>query len=431
MLIRSEFALSSQLSFQPKLRRWPQYTRSVTVESEGPNVPVEGRLIPWPEAPCYPLLTEVHKLAAAAEGGDRSAAARGLLSIGDPLVTTAGKTALGWAFKTLQLAPGTEVLMPAYHCLAMIEPLEWLGLKARYYKLNEDLTVDFADIESRIDDNCKALVAVHYFGFPQDGPRLKALCEQAGIAYIEDCAHSYFGARKGESLGTFGDLAIGSLPKFFPLRSGGCLVSNRHRVRPQNLTEPGWQSELQVVVRELQLAHYYGRLRPLQPLTFGAAAISKLTQLLSKGRTAPRSPHSPANLEFTASRSTRWILQACDAEAVVERRRENYRAICDGLADLPGVTLLKPRLEEGTVPYMVPLHIPRLRHLFARLEDRAVPMQRFGQFLAPQIEDSICPVSVDLSNCGLQLPCHQSLRPEEIDWLVDQVRSICKSPPSL
>src|SRR3546814_2290961 len=81
--------------------------------------------------------------------------------------------------------------------------------------------------------------------------------------------------------------------------------------------------------------------------------------------------------------------------------------LCRMLSGLPGVTLLKPRLEPGVVPYMLPLRIPALRRIFACLEDRAFPMQRFGQFLFPGLDPALCPVSSDLSHHGLQLPCHQ------------------------
>jgi len=417
------FSYRSSPAIRP--RRRPQHTRSITVEQEGPNRPTEGRLIPWPAIPCYPLLTEIGQLKAKNASRD-PAHRRGLLDVGQCLFTTAGKTALGWAFKVLQLEPGTRVLMPAYHCLAMIEPLEWLGLKPQFYRIHDDLSIDFADLEARVDSSCKALVAVHYFGFSQDGPRLRAFCDQFGLAYIEDCAHSFFGARRGAALGTFGDLAVGSLPKFFPLRSGGCLVSSRHRLPQTELADQGHVAELQTLVRELQIAHYYGRLRPLLPLTTAAAAVAKALSVMGLGRDMAGLHNSPAGLAFRSGRTAERILQSCDPKAIEKQRRENYQLICESLADLPGVFPLKPQLEPGVVPYMVPLRIPALRRIFAELEDRAVPMQRFGQFLAPELDESLCPVSANLSNFGLQLPCHQSLRQEEIIWMVEQLRDVCR-----
>ncbi len=406
-------------------RRRPLQTRSITVEQQGPNRPAEGRLIPWPEAPAYPVITDL-RLLGRAHTAERPLPQEGLLALGQPFFTTAGKTALGWAFKAAGLKPGDRVLLPAYHCLAMIEPLEWLGLKPLFYRLHQDLSIDFADLEARLDRSCKALVIVHYFGFPQDGPRLRGLCDHFGLTLIEDCAHSFFGARQGESLGSFGDFAIGSLPKFFPLRGGGVLVSGRHRLPLESLAEQGPLADLQALVRELQIAHYYGRLRPLLPVTTGAAALAKLLGRLGCGRAFAEAGGNASSLGFTAGRVAKSTLGASEPDRIVTQRRRNYETICRLLGGRPGIVLLKPRLEPGVVPYMVPLRIPALRRIFANLEDRAVPMQRFGQFLSVDLDEQLCPVSSDLSHHGLQLPCHQNLQDDEIHWMVEQLCDICR-----
>ena len=407
-------------------RRRPQQTRSITVDLEGPNRPCEGRLIPWPEVPAYPVLADLGLLAPRIVARDAGRQA-GLLAFGEPFFTTAGKTALGWAFKAAGLAPGDRVLLPAYHCLAMVEPLEWLGLEPLFYRLHEDLSIDYDDLEARLDSSCKALVAVHYFGFPQDGPRLRAFCDHYGLALIEDCAHSFFGSHRGEPLGSFGDFAIGSLPKFFPLHGGGCLVSSRHPLPRANLAGQGALADLQALVRELQTAHYYGRLRALLPATTAAAALAKLLALSGLGRGSVRPGNGGGSLDLAAGGVATNTLRSSAPETIASRRRENYETLCRMLFGLPGVTLLKPRLEPGVVPYMLPLRIPALRRIFARLEDRAFPMQRFGQFLFPGLDPALCPVSSDLSHHGLQLPCHQSLRSDEIEWMVERLADICRT----
>jgi dTDP-4-amino-4,6-dideoxygalactose transaminase len=409
----------------PAPRRRPQLTRSITVDQEGPNRPREGRLIPWPEVPAYPVLADLAPLTPGRKAEDPGPA-EGLLALGHPLFTTAGKTALGWAFKAAGLRPGDRVLLPAYHCLAMVDPLEWLGLEPVFYRLHEDLSIDYAHVEACLDSRCRALVAVHYFGFPQDGLRLRAFCDDSGLALIEDCAHSFFGSQGDEKLGSFGDFAIGSLPKFFPLHGGGCLVSARRPLPRAELTEQGTLAGLQALVRGLQTAHYYGRLRPLLPATTGAAALTKLLALSGLGREAAGAGNGASALDYTADRLARTTLRASTPGTIASRRRENYETLCRMLSDLPGITLLKPRLEPGVVPYMLPLRIPALRRLFARLEDQAFPMQRFGQFLAPGLDEALCLVSSDLSHHGLQLPCHQSLRGDEMEWMAERLADICR-----
>lgn len=414
----------------PRPRPRPLTTRSITVEREGPNRPAEGRLIPWPEVPTYPVVEDLRPRAPIPEAQD-SGQEQSLLDLGRPFFTTAGRTALAWAFKALGLVPGDGVLLPAYHCLAMVEPLEWLGLKPLFYRLHDDLSINFDDLETNLDPAAKALVAVHYFGFPQDGPRLRAFCDATGLALVEDCAHSFYGDHPGGPPGSFGDFTIGSLPKFFPLRGGGCLLSTRRDLPEQVLAAQGRRADLQALVLDLQTAHYYGRLRALRPGTTGLAALAKGLGLLGLGRDTGQMAYSAAGLDFAASRLATTTVKTSDHGRIAARRRHNYKRLCGLLADLPGITLLKPELEPGVVPYMVPLRIPALRQIFASLEDGAVPMQRFGQFLATDLDPAFCPVSSDLSHHGLQLPCHQNLQEEEILWIVERLSEICGINPKV
>jgi dTDP-4-amino-4,6-dideoxygalactose transaminase len=385
-------------------------------------------LIPWPEVPAYPIVSDLRLLApqtAASTAGTRA----GLPALGRPLFTPSGRSALGWAFKASDLGPGDAVLLPAYHCLAMVEPLEWLGLRPVFYKLNDDLGIDFDDLEGRLDKSCKALISVHYFGFPQQGQRLRAFCDHFGLTLIEDCAHSFYGSDNGVALGSFGDYAIGSLPKFFPLRAGGCLVSARDAIPRAALARQSPLANLRAFVLDLQTAHYYGRLAALLPVTTGAAAAGKLFTLLGFGSDITRLGGTGTSLEYSASWIAMRTLLSCSPETIAVRRRANYERICRLLAERPGIQVLKPGLAPGVVPYMVPLRIPALPRIFSRLEDRAVPMQRFGQFLAPELNPALCQVSSDLSHHGLQLPCHQSLKDNEIEWMVEQLTEICHDAP--
>ena len=40
------------------------------------------------------------------------------------------------------------------------------------------------------------------------------------------------------------------------------------------------------------------------------------------------------------------------------------------------------------------------------------------------IDETVCPVAADFSHHGIQLPCHQSLRDAEIDWMVALLRDL-------
>ena len=76
------------------------------------------------------------------------------------------------------------------------------------------------------------------------------------------------------------------------------------------------------------------------------------------------------------------------------------------------------------VPYMFPLWIDNLSAVFPKLEDRAVPMQRFGQFLWNGVDETGCPNSLAFSKHLIQLPCHQELRDDEVAWIIDTVSEV-------
>ena len=400
-------------------RRKSHYTRTITIAGQGPNVPQEGRRIPWPEVPCWPILSNPRAVRPFIKG-DLASLDFGLFSVGDPLFVTAGRIALGRALQLLSLQPGDKILLPAYHCLSMVEPLKWFGLEPVFYKINDDLSINLSDVETKLDKRCKALVVAHFFGFAQDATKIRDFCDSFGIALIEDCAHSFFGTYKGTRLGSFGDFAIGSLTKFFPVYDGGCLVSSRRSIPQSPLHGHGWAAETTAWVTQLQIAQYYGRLSALAPLTALVAGARKMVSAVGRAKPGESNPAQQRSgaavetdlrwLQIATNKASLAAIGTSEPEEIVERRRANYRRICDALTDRPGLSLIKPKLGNETVPYMVPLWFDDLRGNFPFMEDRAIPMQRFGQFLFDGIDETVCPVSAALSHHGVQLPCHQDLQ---------------------
>src|SRR5262249_14275549 len=100
-------------------------------------------------------------------------------------------------------------------------------LQVDFYSTKRDCTVDLLDIIGRITPTTRALLVVHYFGFPQGIHELREICKRHQIALIEDCAHVLCGDIDGQPLGSFGDAAIFSWRKFLPIYDGGELVINR------------------------------------------------------------------------------------------------------------------------------------------------------------------------------------------------------------
>lgn len=69
----------------------------------------------------------------------------------------------------------------------------------------------------------KLVFVNHEFGYPH--PEMRKLSEM-GVPIIEDCCTAFFSQNSSERVGKYGDFALYSLPKFFPIQIGGVIVAN-------------------------------------------------------------------------------------------------------------------------------------------------------------------------------------------------------------
>jgi dTDP-4-amino-4,6-dideoxygalactose transaminase len=139
----------------------------------------------------------------------------------------------------------------------MRAPIEARGAVPVFYRLDQNLNIDVADLEARVTSRSRCVMTVHFFGFPQDHIGVRHLCDAHNLKLIEDCAHAFYGPSTSQ-VGRSGDFAIGSLMKFFPVFDGGCLVSFRHIVERPTLASRGVLFQLKSVVNILELTAKWG-----------------------------------------------------------------------------------------------------------------------------------------------------------------------------
>jgi perosamine synthetase len=391
-----------------------------------------GRLIPRSSIPLQPVLSLAGLMPGARE------AIPAVIDQGTVAYVTAGRMAIALALDLMHIRPGEKVLIPAFHCNAMVEPVIAAGAQPLFYRINDDLGADLKDIAAKIDRETRVLLVPHYFGFPQDMPALRAFCDERRIALIEDCAHAFFGISGGRALGSLGDFAIASLTKFFPVRDGGCLIASprtEHHERVA-LSSQGFATNFATFFDTIEEATEYDRLRLFGPLVALKSGLRHMVRTLAPNRQARRSINPAQNRgggegDFDASwkrvaisTASRLIVTLSARRPIVANRRRNYERLSRAFTGVKGCRPLMPELPEGVVPYMFPLWLDRLPEIFDRLEDDAVPMARFGQFPWHGLAPGTCPVSTQLSRHAVQFPCHQELTDHEMQSIIDRVGRI-------
>jgi perosamine synthetase len=350
---------------------------------------------------------------------------------------SSGRIAIALALRQMKIGPGDKVLVPAYHCSSMIEPIIWVGATLIFYKVLPDTSIDLEDVQSKVDSSTKVLCAVNYFGFPQPLSKIRTFCDERNLFFLEDCAHCFFGSHEGRPVGSFGDYAIASSTKFFPTYDGGFLVSSRHGTKDIQLRSAGPSFELKASINTLERSFEYGRMGVLNALL----RIPLLLKNLLWGRIKEFTPANkvpqvhadaaadggfgfdPKWIEKTASFFSRRIVTHSSRPYIANKRRENYMKLHSELCRLPGSRPLFPDLPEAVVPWVFPLIVDVPEQVFPLMKQAGVPITRFGEFLWAGVDDNVCPVSVDLSRRVMQFPVHQELLDNEITWMVEKIKT--------
>jgi dTDP-4-amino-4,6-dideoxygalactose transaminase len=133
-------------------------------------------------------------------------------SIGTPHAVTvsSGTAALHLACQAAGLGPGDEMIVPAFTFVASASAARFVGAKPVLCDIlgPHDLNIDVQDVARRITPRTRAVMAVHFCGYPAEVLALRELCNEHGLILLEDCAEA-IGARVDESgrqVGTVGEL---------------------------------------------------------------------------------------------------------------------------------------------------------------------------------------------------------------------------------
>lgn len=149
------------------------------------------------------------------------------------LAHNTGTAALHAAMFGCHVGVGDEIICPSLTYWASALPAFSLGATIVYAEVDPDtLTIDPADIEHRITDRTKAIVAVHYCGYPCDMDPIMEIAERKGVKVIEDVSHAHGGLYRGQLLGTIGHVGAFSVMsgKALPVGEGGVLITNDREI---------------------------------------------------------------------------------------------------------------------------------------------------------------------------------------------------------
>ena len=155
--------------------------------------------------------------------------------IGEGIMCSAvssGTAAMHLAFLSLDIKNGDEVIIPALTFVSDANCVKLMNATPVLADCGSDdnWNVTAESLSKVITNKTKAIVVVHYAGYPCDMDPIVSLCKEKGIYLIEDCAHAPGASIDGKKVGSFGDIGCFSFftNKNLSVGEGGMTTTKNH-----------------------------------------------------------------------------------------------------------------------------------------------------------------------------------------------------------
>jgi dTDP-4-amino-4,6-dideoxygalactose transaminase len=143
------------------------------------------------------------------------------------LTLNSATSGLTMALRMLNLQPQDEVISTALTCTATNWPILANGLNIKWADVDPNTcNISIENIRNALTEKTKAIMVVHWGGYPVDLDGLKEVQDYAESKFgfrpriIEDCAHAFGATYNGSFVGTTGNIAVFSLQAIKHLTCG-------------------------------------------------------------------------------------------------------------------------------------------------------------------------------------------------------------------
>lgn len=143
------------------------------------------------------------------------------------IALNSGTSALHLALVCAGVKPGDEVITTAQTFVATAMVAHYVGARVVFADIEPNTpNIDVRDVSRRVTPRTKAILAVHYGGYPCDMEGLRKVADSCGAALVEDAAHALGATYRNQPIGTFGDYSAFSFQAIKQITSGdgGLLV---------------------------------------------------------------------------------------------------------------------------------------------------------------------------------------------------------------
>jgi perosamine synthetase len=308
--------------------------------------------------------------------------------------------ALHCALHVLDLSPGSEVITTPLTFVSTNHAILYVGAKPVFADIEGDTgNLSLASVADRITDRTRAIMLVHYGGYPCDLDEFYSLARERGVQIIEDCAHACGASYKGRRVGSHGDLHAFSFHavKNLPIGDGGALT--------------------------VRSKEHYERLRRLRWLGIDKDTFKRSTgdgTLWDYDVTEVGYKYHMNDIEAAIGLEQLRILDEGNARraAIAGHYRE-------ALSKTPGVRLTRDESDRTSSFHLCPILVENRSGLVAKLRQAEIEVnvhyRRNDEYRMYERQD--LPNAEYFSQSVLSLPMHLQLTDEQVAYVTDTIAS--------
>lgn len=324
-----------------------------------------------------------------------------------------GTAALHCACIAAGIGPGDEVITTPMTFAASANCALYCGAKPVFADINpETYNIDPDSIRKCITSRTKAIIAVDFTGQVVEADKIRKICDEYGLMFIEDAAHSIGSSYNGVKVGNIADITTFS---FHPVKTitageGGAVLTN-----DENL------------YNKISLAHTHG-------ITHDEAMMKDLPH---EGMWYYEQISLGYNYRMTDFQAALLISQLGKLERFKKRRKEIVDYYDSELRNVDGIIIQKEIEQSDTCRH---LYIIRLdenvlsctrREFFDEMSSRGVqpqvhyvPVYWFPYYQELGYKKGLCPNAEEVYKGIMSIPLYPSLTEEEMKYVVEVIKSI-------
>ena len=316
------------------------------------------------------------------------------------LTFNSGTSALHAALLCYGIGAGDEVIVPSFTFIATANASKFVGATPVFADI-EDATfgLDPADVEAKITPKTKAIIPIHFGGYPCKIRELRKIADKHGLVMIEDAAEAMGAKVGGRNIGTFGDSTILSFcqNKIITTGEGGAVVTDN-----RDLYE------------KMKLVRSHGR-----PDTLDYFSTIEVLDYVSLGY----------NFRISTMTAALGIAQLDKIGRLISIRQSDAAYYRDGLKGVPGV-IVPPELPDTIPVYQLfSIRVKKRDALMKYLEDMGImtkiyfpPVHKTHYYQNVLGYSCPLPVTDAVSKNIVSLPFYPGITRVEMDFVIQAIR---------